>query len=810
MKLNKYALLRMPGYNNYKETNKENAPLILATKPLTGLSDTDVASLRLQYGYNEVKEKHTSPFILLLRKFWGLTAWMLEATIVISFLLHKTFDGFVIAGLLLFNGLIGFFNELKAARTVAALQQQLQIMVRVLRNGNWKQIPSRELVPGDVVRIRMGDFLTADMQLLEGEIKADKSALTGETALIETKENDTLYAGSVAKAGEGTAIVTSIGIQTFFGKTAKLVMTASHKMHMEEVVAKVVRVLFIAVISILAITTSIGLIGGQSFLSILPLILILLVSAVPVGLPAMFTISMAKGSKELAANGLLVSRLSATEDAATLTTLCIDKTGTITKNELTLQETIAIGTFLKEDVLIYGTMASVKANEDVIDIAFINEAENQSLLKQTYKQIKFTPFNAILKHTEAAIETDGKTFTVAKGAYTAIKNLCGIDEFYLDEKVDEWAHKGFKTIAVAVAERNDQFAFVGIAALYDPPRPDAYEMLAKIKDLGIDIKMLTGDALPIGKEIAEQAGIGNNIVSIADVRPQFANGAGYSAIQTHNGFAEVLPEDKFNIVKNLQLEKQVVGMTGDGVNDAPALKQAEVGIAVKNATDVAKQAASIILLKEGLQQILELIKVGRSIHVRISNYTVNKIAKTIQTILFVCVSFIITKQFVVATLDMVLMLFLIDFVVLALAVDKVSWSRRPANWNIRPLVKKGIFIGFLLFAECTGWFFFAKSFFKLTDAGTYHSLGFACLFFSGIISILVIRTNKPFYKEPISMILLTIIITDIFIVCILLFFGFRGFSNLPAAAIVATLGFFLFVNLIVNDAVKLRMNKPVK
>lgn len=800
----------MPGNNNYKETNKENALHIFETKSLAGLSDTEVASLRLQYGYNEVKEKHTSPIILLLRKFWGLTAWMLEATIAISFLLHKTFDGFVIAGLLLFNGLIGFFNELKAVRTVAALQQQLQIMVRVLRNGNWKQIPSRELVPGDVVRIRMGDFLTADMQLLEGEIKADKSALTGETALIETKENDILYAGSVAKAGEGTAIVTSIGIQTFFGKTAKLVMTASHKMRMEEVVAKVVRVLFIAVISVLAITTSIGLISGQSFLSILPLILILLVSAVPVGLPAMFTISMAKGSKELAENGLLVSRLSATEDAATLTTLCIDKTGTITKNELTLQEIIASGTFSKEDVLTYGTMASVKANEDVIDIAFINEAEELSLLKNPYKQVKFTPFSAVLKHTEAVIEADGKKITVAKGAYTAIKHLCGVKEFYLDEKVDEWAHKGFKTIAVAVAERNDQFVFTGIAALYDPPRPDAYEMLAKIKDLGIDIKMLTGDALPIGKEIAEQAGIGNNIVSIADVRSQFANGAGYSAIQTHNGFAEVLPEDKFNIVKNLQLEKQVVGMTGDGVNDAPALKQAEVGIAVKNATDVAKQAASIILLKEGLQQILELIKVGRSIHVRITNYTVNKIAKTIQTILFVCVSFIITKQFVVATLDMVLMLFLIDFVVLALAVDKVSWSRQPANWNIRPLIKKGLLLGFLLFAECTGWFFAAKSLFNIQDPNVYHSLGFACLFFSGIISILVIRTDKRFYKERISMTLLTVIVADIVIVCILLSFGFKGFSTLPFAVVAATLVFFLFTNLIVNDTVKLMMNKLFK
>lgn len=780
------------------------------TDPIQGLSDSDISTLRQQYGFNEVKEKQVSAVVMLGRKFWGLTPWMLEATIVISFLLNKTFDGYVIAGLLLFNGFIGFFNELKAARTVAALQQQLQVMVRTLRNGNWIQIPSKELLPGDVVRIRMGDFLTADMQLKEGELKVDKSALTGESALIENKPGDTLFAGSIAKADEGTAIVTATATKTFFGKTAKLVMTASHKMHMEEVVAKVVRMLFIAVISILSVTTVIGLIGGQSFLSILPLLLILLVSAVPVGLPAMFTISMAKGSKELSENGLLVTKLSATEDAATLTTLCIDKTGTITKNELTLQETIAAGSFTKEDVLLYGTMASVKANEDAIDLAFINEAEKESLKTESYKQINFTPFNATVKHTEAVVEVNGKRITVAKGAYTAIKSLCGLSDFNLDEKVNEWAHKGFKTIAVAIAEDNGRFQFTGIAALYDPPRPDAHEMLAKIKELGIDIKMLTGDALPIGKEIAEQTGIGSNIVSIADVRSQLENGSADSAIHLHNGFAEVLPEDKFNIVKALQQKRQIVGMTGDGVNDAPALKQAEVGIAVKNATDVAKQAASIILLKEGLQQILELIRVGRSIHVRISNYTVNKMAKTIQTILFVCISFMLTKQFVVATIDMVLLLFLIDFVVLALAVDKVKWSAAPANWNIKPLVKKGIFLGVLLFAECIAWFFFAKSYFNLADAGSYHSLGFACLFFSGIISILIIRTNQQFYREPVSKLLLIVIVADVAVVCALLYFGFTGFSSLPPLAIAATLAFFILANLLLNDRLKMIIGKLIR
>ena len=776
------------------------------TDLITGLTDAAVIQLRQQYGYNEVTEKHKSAIGLLARHFWGLTAWMLEATVIISFILHKPFDAWVILSLLIFNALIGFFNEQKAAKTVAALQQQLQVMVRVLRNSNWLQIPSKELVPGDIVRIRTGDFITADMQLLDGEIKADKSALTGESALIEVKVNDTVFAGSVTKAGEGTAMVTAIGTQSFFGKTAKLVMTASHKMHMEEVVAKVVRLLFISVISVLAITAVIGLISGQGLLTVLPLILILLVSAVPVGMPAMFTISMAKGSKELAENGLLVSRLSATEDAATLTTLCIDKTGTITKNELSLKQTIAAINFSESDVLMFGTMASVKADNDVIDLAFIEAAEKQKLLPQDFKQEIFIPFNASIKHTEATVFFNGNHYVVAKGAFVAIKNMCNITANELDKSVDDWAHKGFKTIAVAVAKSDSNFQLVGIAALFDPPREDAAAMLAAIKELGVDIKMLTGDALPIGKEIALQVGIGNNIISMAGVREQMAiPEERIKMIQSCNGFAEVLPEDKFNIVKSLQQAKQIVGMTGDGVNDAPALKQAEVGIAMKNATDVAKQAASIILLKEGLQQILELIRVGRSIHVRIANYTVNKIAKTIQTILFVCVSFIISKQFVVATIDMVILLFLIDFVVLALAVDKVSWSRQPANWNIKPLVKKGVLTGLLLFAECITWFFAAKSIFKIQDPNMYHTLGFACLFFSGIASIPVIRTDKRFYKEPISKTLVYVLLADVLIVCVLLAFGFTGFAALPVAAIGATLGFFITANLLINDYLKVHL-----
>lgn len=774
-----------------------------------GLCDKDIESLREKFGYNEVLQKKTPVAFLFLKHFSGLTAYMLEATIIISFLLNKNFDGWIITALLFFNAIIGFYNELKSGKTVAALQQKLQVVVRVLRNGEWKQLPSRELLPGDVLRIRTGDFLTADMQVLEGSVMADKSALTGETTLIECSTGEILFAGSVTKSGECTTRVTHTGLNTFFGKTASLVHTAKHKMHMETVVIKVVRVLFVSVIGILSLTTIVGLLNGQNIVSILPLILILLVSAVPVGLPAMFTISMARGSKELAEYGLLITRLSATEDAATLTTLCIDKTGTITKNELSLQQIQCNDGYSQEDLLLLGSLASVKEDNDAIDMAFFREAEKRKVNFSRYIQKSFTPFNSETKRTEAEITTsDGEMLSITKGAFNTIKNICDVTDTSIDETVIGWAQKGYKTIAIAV-RKNGKWKMAGIAALYDAPWDDAKDILTQLKNSGLTIKMLTGDALPIGKQIAEEVGIGDKVVSIVDVR-ESDGGFSSDTIHVYDGFAEVLPADKFNMVKAFQKENKIVGMTGDGVNDAPALKQAEVGIAVKSATDVAKQSASIILLKDGLQQMLDLIKVGRGIHIRIVNYTVNKIAKTIQTILFVCVAFILTKQFVVSPLDMIIMLFLIDFAVLSLSVDKVSVSNQPADWNIRPLVKKGVLLGLLLFAECFIWFFVAKDLFGITDEEELHSLGFACLFYSSLLVIPVIRTDKRFYQQPISKTLLLVIIADAALVVGLLSMGITEFKPLNATIAVITIVYFLFCNLVINDNLKIIFTKQEK
>lgn len=774
-----------------------------------GLSDEEVKLRQSTYGLNEVLEKKQSKTFLFLKNFWGLTAIMLELTIIISALLSKYMDAYLITGLMLFNALIGFSQENKATKTVEALKKSLQVIVRVLRNSKWNSVNGNQLVPGDIIRIRTGDFVTADAKIIDGNVQADQSALTGESLFISKKESDILFSGSVIKSGECSAEVTATGANTFFGKTAQLVQTAKHKLHMEEVVTSVVKILFFIVIIFVGITTVVSLMRGESFLSILPLLLILLVSAVPVALPAMFTVSMAKGAKQLADNGILVSRLSATEDAATLTTLCIDKTGTITQNKLTIKEIVPAENYKTEDVLLYGTLASVEANNDPIDLAFVQKGSEEKINTATYKQISFTPFSAEIKRTEAIIQKDDVKFKAIKGAYNTMKGLCKLENINLDQTVKSWAEKGFRTIAVAI-EKDGKTQFVGIAAMFDPPLPDSAQMINEIKNLGVKVKMLTGDALPIAKEIARQVGVGEDIESAGLLHNNKSKDESHSIILTHTGFAEVLPEDKFTIVKNLQLFNEITGMTGDGVNDAPALKQAEVGIAVHSATDVAKQAASVILLKSGLESIINLISIGRTTHHRISNWVISKISKTLFTVLFVCASYLLTGQFIVSAFDMVMLLFIIDFVSLALSTDNVSWSKKPGTWNTKPMIKNGFLLGILLIIEAIIWLFAVKEFFQLTDINQLQSFGFAVLFFASVFNLIIIRTDRYFYKQKIGNILLCVLIADILLVLFLLTTGLIGFTSLPMIITISTLFYFAFCSFVINDWVKVKVKVKVK
>ena len=486
----------------------------------TGLPQEKAQKRTSKFGFNEIPEKKESPVIKFLKKFWGLTAWMLELTMLVSFILGKYLDLYIIGALLLFNSILSFLQEEKASSIINSLMKNLQVEARVLRDGKWKTVPARELVPGDIVRVRAGDFVAADLKVVTGKLEADQSALTGESMAVEKKENSVLYSGSIIKEGEANSIVLATGKKTYFGRTAQLVQIARPKLHMEEVISKVVTWLLAVVILLLGLTTLAQVVKGGSLLEILPLTLILLVTAIPVALPAMFTLSMALGSIELAKQGVLVTRLTASEDVATMDTLCADKTGTITMNRLTITNISPATGFTEENVILYGALASQEANMDPIDLAFLTFARDKKLLSQEYVQKEFYPFDPKIKRTEAVVQRNNSSFRVMKGAVRKIAELCGLKNEEIDRlegSMGKLAGKGYRTLAVAISENTEKLNLVGLVAMIDNPRPDSKKLIQELKHLGISVKMLTGDALPIAKEIADKVGIGKNIVKAPKV-----------------------------------------------------------------------------------------------------------------------------------------------------------------------------------------------------------------------------------------------------------------------------------------------------
>lgn len=687
----------------------------------TGLSEEEAQERTSKFGFNEIPEKKESSIIKFLKKFWGLTAWMLELTMLVSFILGKYLDLYIIGALLLFNSILSFLQEEKASSVINSLKKSLQVEARVLRDGKWNTVPARELVPGDIVRVRTGDFVAADLKVVTGKLESDQSALTGESMAVEKKENPVLYSGSIAKKGEASTIVLATGKKTYFGRTAQLVQIARSKLHMEEVISKVVTWLLAIVILLLGLTILAQVVRGGSLLEILPLTLILLVTAVPVALPAMFTLSMALGSIELAKQGVLVTRLTASEDVATMDTLCADKTSTITINRLTITNISPANGFAEEDVLLYGALASQEANMDPIDLAFLTFARDKKLLSQEYEQKEFYPFDPRTKRTEAVVQRNNSSFRVMKGAVRKIAEFCGLKDEEIDRlegSMGKLAGKGYRTLAVAISENTEKPRLAGLVAMYDTPRPDSIKLIQELKNLGISVKMLTGDALPIAREIANKVGIGKNIVKAPDLKKYAKENLTKASeiAEKSDGFAEIYPEDKYIIVKSLQSKNHIVGMTGDGVNDAPALKQAEVGIAVSSATDVAKGSASVVLKSEGLSSIVDLIKTGRMIYQRIISWILNKIIKTFTIIVFVTLSFMFTGVFVVTAFDMVLLLFLTDFVTLSLATDKVRWSRKPNSWNITGLVEVAVVLGVITLIEHFGLLYIGLNYFGLQSS----------------------------------------------------------------------------------------------
>lgn len=789
--------------------------LALKVNPEIGLSNIEVDSRRKEHGYNEVVEQKGHPFLKFLGKFWGISAWMLELIMILSIFLKKYTDVAVVGTLLVVNAILSFMQERRASGVVEALRRRLQVNARVLREATWKIIPSRELVPGDIVRVRPGDIIPADIKQLTGTISIDQSALTGESRESNKTPSDVLSSGSIVRRGEGNGVVILTGARTYFGRTTELVQMAHPKLHIEAVVAKVVRWLFIIVGTLLTLVLALSIIRGTPLLEVLPLMLVLLMSAVPVALPVMFTVSMAVGSRELANHGVLVTRLSAAEDAATMDVLCVDKTGTITMNQLAVTGVIPMEGATDADVLLTGALASQEANQDPIDLAFLRAAKERHISdgKPLSTPISFVPFDAKNRQTEAVVEQNGQRLRVIKGAVRTVAAASGLDLHAieaLEEQVHASALKGYRTLAVARGLETGTPKLIGLVTLYDPPRSDAKQLIAKLRDLGISVKMLTGDALAVANEIAQGVGL-HTIKLVSDLKAtsdKKANNNVNDFLKEVDGFAEVYPEDKYVVVQHLQAAGHITGMTGDGVNDSPALRQAEVGIAVSSATDVAKGAASVVLIDQGLTNIVTLVEQGRTIYQRVLTWIINKISRTILKAAFVSIAFVVTGKFAVSAFAMLMLTFMTDFAKISLATDYVQPSKKPETWNIGGFITVSVVLGIAMVVEALLLLFICWTRFGLANNDSaLYTFSFLLLLYFAAFSIISARERRWFWKTFPGKALVISLALEVIVGTVLTLIGLSDFTPLPWWQTLAIFGYAMISCLGVNDALKVALIK---
>ena len=693
---------------------------------------------------------------------------MIEAAVVMSAVIQHWPDFGIILMLLLLNAVIGFWQENKADNAIEMLKQKLAPNAKVLRDGKWVQKPAKELVPGDIVRVRLGDIIPADVKLIKGDyIQLDESALTGESLPVEKHEEDVGYSGSIARQGEMDALVITTGMNTYFGKTTKLVEQAGTVSHFQKAVTKIGDYLIALAGVIVVIILVVSLFRGESLLSTIQFALVLTVAAIPAALPAVLSVTLALGAIALSKKEAIVSKLVAIEEMAGVDVLCADKTGTITKNELTVGKIQPLESFTEKDVLLFGFLSSREEDQDPIDTAIITkskEAKEVSSAVDSYEIVKFTPFDPVRKRTEAEIEgKDGKTFKVSKGAPQVILSLTTASKDSISSKisqyVDDFASNGYRALGVA-QNNGDTWRYVGLIALYDPPREDSAETLKNAASMGVKVKMVTGDHEAIGKEIAGQVGLGRNVLP-ASVLLDKSDLDAQDVIEKADGFAEVYPEHKYRIVKLLQSKDHIVGMTGDGVNDAPALKEADAGIAVAGATDAAKSAADIVLTKPGLSVIIDALKQSRQIFQRMNNYSIYRITETFRVLFFIAITILVFQFFPVTALMIVLLAILNDLPIITIAYDNVLYSNKPEKWNMRVIVGMATFLGVLGVVESFALFYIGYQVLGLSPV-VLQSFMYLKLSVAGHLTVFMARTKGHFWSvRPATPLLVAVILTQL-------------------------------------------------
>jgi len=761
-----------------------------------------------RFGYNEIEEKEEPVWHRIFRRFWGPIPWMIEIAAILSAAVQKWEDFGIIVVMLLVNAGLDFFQEHRALNALKALKQRLANEVIALRDGAFLSIPARDLVPGDIVKLRIGNIVPADVQLLRGDyLLIDQSALTGESLPVSKKSGELAYANTIVKQGEMLAVVVNTGARTNFQTVVSLVAKASmeERSHFQKMVIRIGNFLILITVALITLIIMVALFRHQHFLEIARFSLVLTVAAIPVALPAVLSVTMAVGAVNLARRQAIVSRLTAIEELAGVDVFCSDKTGTLTKNEMQVADPVVFDGFDQRTLFLTAALASKLENRDPIEMPIFHYVDEHfpDLDCKSWKQLSFTPFDPVSKRTEAQVEKGEQRFKVVKGAAQILLGMARLSDDQaqnIRQMVDLLASKGYRTLAIG-REENSQFSLVGLIPLYDPPREDSKSVIADLMDHGVAVKMVTGDNMAIAREIGGILGLPqralnssqlsgsakNELLDLAEVlssaiyqrlKPdvgrsdaeRFAKDVMATVeslydtsilerefIHTHESaiiemieqvtiFAEVVPEDKFRIVDTLQKGGHIVAMTGDGVNDAPALKRADCGIAVSNATDAARAAADIILTAPGLSVINEAVKEARITFERMKSYSIYRIAETIRVILFMTLSIVLFDFYPVTALMIILLALLNDLPILTIAYDRTRVQKEPVRWSMRELLTVSTMLGLVGVLASFGLFYILLE--MGFSKGMIQSMIFLKLVVAGHATIFLTRTNDWFWKPP--------------------------------------------------------------
>jgi H+-transporting ATPase len=758
-----------------------------------GLSTAEARRRRAEFGPNAVVEEHVQPLVRVARHFWAPVPWMLEATIVLQFAIGQRLTGALIAALLVFNVILGVFQENRASAALALLKQRLALKSRVRRDGAWVDLPAADLVPGDIVKISLGDVVPADVVLLSGSLLVDQSMLTGESIPVETEVGKTTYAGALVRRGEADARVVATGTRTYFGRTAELVSIAHVESAEQKAVLDVVRYLTVVNFAVVVCIVAYALASNIDLRQITLLVLTAMLSAVPVALPATFTLAAALGARTLATKGVLLTRLSALHEAATIDVLCSDKTGTLTLNELAVGAIRPLKPGYSEaDVLGYGVLASSAEGQDLIDTAIRKlVAERDDTGRAPRTVTNFKPFDPAAKMAEATAIDHGREIRIIKGAPLAIGAVAPIDA-QATEQVEALARAGYRTLAVAIGP-SGSFELIGLIAFGDPPRRDSAQLLNELRTLGVRPVMVTGDAATTAATVADSIGLEGAVCPPGDI-PESVGPDDFAV------YAGVFPEQKFRLVKAFQRQGHAVGMCGDGANDAPALRQAQMGIAVSTATDVAKAAAGVVLTEPGLSGIVACINEGRSAFQRVLTFTLMILVNKCVTLLVFGFGLIVTGHAVLTPFLQALAMLTNDFVTMARAADHARPSPYPNAWRVRNLLLAAIPLGsfrlfYLLAILSLCWFALGLSPLEM------QTLTFVMLGFAGQGNVYVLRERGRLWLSRPAPVLVLASLCDVTLMGCFAAFGIL-MTPLPLAIIGMLIGTTLAFTLAM-DSIKL-------